>query len=129
MDMRVLLSHVAAVPEGHWPMQFHPGLDMATVQRWCSGFYPRCCFASPGVSPLENVVAVLVSSRPSNTSGQSLSSYLESPERSERKREEQERKWGEGGGGKGGKKRSPEEHEGHQSLNLRIPGGLPLCLF
>lgn len=95
MDMCVLLSHVAAGPEGHWPMQFHPGLDMATVQSWCSGFYPPCCFASPGVSPLEHVGAVLVSSRPSNTSGQSLSSYLESPERSVKGRSRR------GSGGKG----------------------------
>ena len=81
MDMRVLVSHVAAGPEGHWLMQFHPELDMATVQPWCSGFYPPCYFASPGVRPLEHAGAVLVSSRPSNTRGQSLSSYLESHER------------------------------------------------
>lgn len=99
MDMRVLVSHVAAGPEGHWPLQFHPGLDMTTVQRWCSGFYPPCYFASPGVSSLEHACTVLVSSRPSNTRGQSLSSYLESPERnsqarSECKSEEQEKEGG-----------------------------------
>lgn len=81
MDMRVLVSHVVAGLEGHGLMQFHPDLDMATVQPWYSGFYPPRYFASPGVRPLEHAGAVLVSSRPSNTRGQSLSSYLEPHER------------------------------------------------